>query len=305
MNKDQLKVRIDKIKCKFKEVTGKILNEEGMKSGGMTLKKKYLAGLAIGFYLTAWTGTAGASFSIAHSGSTDPATEGFSVWPYNYGSSTVGPVQNDIGYDAWSVKGLTQNTNYEYYSGPLSINQQSDIANQGFVLTTVDRVLQGVAPAYTPGIPAIIGQVGVYTGSQVFEVDLGVSSNGNTVVMLPDILDLSGSILVTPGASYTLTGSGNSYHTYQLAYNPATQLADLFVDGIERIQNYAGVTYNPATEGNSRGMYSLIWGGINGGQANFNSVQLTSSPVPIPGSFWLLGSGIAGLAGISKRRKKI
>ena len=238
------------------------------------MKMKTLAVLAIGLFLAASTVVAEASFTFTHSGSSDPTTEGFDLWPYNYGSSTAGPVDNDMGYEAWSITGPTY-YQQAYYSGPLSTSQQADIANQGFVLTVTERVLQGVTPVYAP---AMIGATAVYTGSQRFDIDLGMNSDGDTVVMLPDYIGISGSTYTSPGASFTLTGSGSSYHTYQLVYHPTTQLSDLFVDGIERIQGYAGVTGNSNTIGSS----SLLWEGINGGQANFNFDQYTTTPVPSP-----------------------
>ncbi len=261
------------------------------------MKNKILLSLTTASILAVWTGFVEASFTIAHTGSTDPIAEGFGLWA-NLGSSTVEPVRNDGGYEAWSITGLTPFQQYAYFSEPLNPSQQSDIENQGFVLTVVERVLQGIAPDYSPSNPAIIGVVAVSTGSQRFDIDLGIDSNGDTVVVLADNAYYSGNNVVTPGASFTLMGSGGSYHAYQLVYDPKTQLADLFVDGIERIQDYAGFSYptNP--------LYSLYISGANGGQANFSSVQFTSSPIPLPGAVWLFAVGIVGLAGISTGRKK-
>jgi hypothetical protein len=265
------------------------------------MKKKFFAVTTIVIFLAAWTELAEASFAITHSGSTDPATEGFGVWPWS-NSANVQPVQNDMGYAAWSITGLAQGQQYVYYSTPLSSNQLTDIANQGFVLNVKERVVQGNAPIYDAANPAVIGVVALSTGSKRFDIDLGVNSAGNTVVVLPNYVTVSGGIGITPGASYTLTDSGSSYHTYQLTYNPTTQLSDLFVDGIERIQGYSGFSYYSPDEGNSRGLYSLLWGGYNGGQANFNTVQFASSPVPIPSAVWLFGSALASLFGFSRRK---
>ena len=44
------------------------------------------------------------------------------------------------------------------------------------------------------------------------------------------------------------------------------------------------------------------WGG--GTFTGLSEVQFNGSPVPIPGAVWLLGTGLAGLAGIRIRRKK-
>lgn len=259
---------------------------------------KCLSALAIVSVLAAWTPAVNASLAFSHSGAADPITEGFGV--YNIiGSATVGPVHNDFGYEAWSINGTSQGQQYIYTSGPVSVAQQTEFANQGFTLTVVERVLQNQAPVYTSVNPVAIGAVSVSTGAKRFDIALGLDSNGDTVVVLPnDVYPSRGSVL-SPGTSFTLPNSGSSYHTYQLVYNPVTSLSDLSVDGIVRLQNYAGYAYS------LNGTYNLIWAGINGGQANFNSIQLTSSPVPIPGTVWLGFSGMAWLAGLGRKRKKI
>jgi len=238
--------------------------------------------LAIVFIVAFWTGQAQANFSFVHSGSLNPTTEGFTLWPWSSGTATVGLIHEDMGYEAWSIAGLALGQQYAYYSLPLSNSQKEDIARQGVVLSVTQRVVLGAAPIYTPANPAIISVTAVSTGSKRFDIDLGVDSYGDTVVVLPDLIGVSGGAFVTPGATFTLTGSSDSYHTFKLVYHPTTQLADLYVDGVMRIQNYAGVTYS-SIEGNSRGVYSTLWGGVNGGKVNFNSVQFTSSPTPIPG----------------------
>jgi hypothetical protein len=75
-------------------------------------------------------------------------------------------------------------------------------------------------------------------------------------------------------------------------------VANLFIDGVERIQNYAGDPIHVQNIG-------LGFGAFSGGQGNFVNVQLTSSPVPLPGAVWFFGTGIAGLAGMRMGRKKI
>lgn len=39
------------------------------------------------------------------------------------------------------------------------------------------------------------------------------------------------------------------------------------------------------------------------GEVTFNNYILTGNPVPLPGSFLLLASGLAGLAGAKRRLK--
>lgn len=44
------------------------------------------------------------------------------------------------------------------------------------------------------------------------------------------------------GDQYTVTGGADKYHTYEMVYDPATATVDVFVDGVERLSNYAGMT---------------------------------------------------------------
>lgn len=241
--------------------------------------------------------SASASTIITHQGQTDPTTEGFSVMQ-DGNPSTVGPIANDMGLEAWSITGQ-QNSQFYYTSGALSPLQMADIANHGFDLTLTARVLQNTAQTYDTANPYVFAFANFDTGDRRFDVMLGINGQAETVVVLPTSYLVSGSTVQAFGSSFTLSGS-DGYHTYQLAYDPITQLADLFVDNVECIQNYAGNTEYLSNWG-------LGWGTVFGGQGNFNSVQLAtpqSTPVPAPATMLLLGTGIAGLVGSRIRRKK-
>jgi hypothetical protein len=232
-----------------------------------------------------------AGLIIAHQGSTDPATEGFTP-DACCAPSTVGPIANDVGFPAWSIAGSATNSQFAYISGTLSAAQMADIATQGFVLTLEARVLQGLAPVYDAVNPIVIVGAAVEIGSKRIEIELGLDSNGDTVAVLPTSIDSSGpgQSVRAFGPSFTLTGSDSTYHNYQLVFDPGTQLADLFVDGVDRIQDYAGNTSFALNRG-------LGWGAWSGGQGNFNVVQLAAPQiaVPEPSSLLLLSIGGLGL----------
>ena len=257
------------------------------------MKNKILISLTTTLFLFAWTGLAEASFAITHSGATNPTIEGFGL--ASSGSLTIEPIANDMGLEAWSVA-AGQTSQVYYLSGALPPEQVADIASQGFDLTLTARIFQSSAPTYDAATPYVFAFADYQSSSRRFDIMLGVNNQGETVVVLPDYFVVNGVTTQAFGSNFTVTDSAK-YHTYQLAYDPETQLADLFVDNSKVIQNYAGNSMHLNNWG-------LGWGVTNGGQGNFNVVQLTSSPVPVPGAVWFFGSGIAWIAGMGFGKKR-
>jgi hypothetical protein len=99
-------------------------------------------------------------------------------------------------------------------------------------------------------------------------------------------------------SSLALDGLGGGYHLYELVYDPASASADLFVDGVERLSNYAGnVAVNTPTAWWGSG------GGPGTGQGNFAAASFNVSDVPEPGSAAIMGVVLA--TGALVRRKHL
>ena len=235
-----------------------------------------------------------------HRGSTDPTAEGFTGQEVVGPTSTTGPLTNDQGLPAWFIAGTGQSSQYAYAAPGLTASQKADIASQGFTLTEVARVLtNGLAPPYTTSAPARINGAEVTYAGVRWQIDLGLNSNGDTVVILPNTLSSGpGGSVESHGASYTLTGSGSTYHTYKLFYDPTTKVADLSVDGVTRLTGYTGETSFFVDS-------ALSFAATSGGQANFNLVQVQTgiASVPEPTSLMLLGTGIGVVIGYARNRR--
>ena len=237
------------------------------------------------------------AFSITYTAPTDPLSEGWSFGGC-CGSSKQGSAINDLGLSAWSISGGDIGSQFGYGLTTLSASQQDEIAMTGFTFTIVDRVERGQSPANDFNNIVIAGPL-VDDGRRRWSIYLGLDNNGNTVLISPDSIDAGG-----PGGSIRAYGTsyivnGNAYHTYQLVYNPTTQTADTYVDGVDVIKGYQGDTSFVSNAG---------WGfsGLSGGIANYHSVQLSSgmSPiaptVPVPAAAWLFGTALAGFSLLRK-----
>lgn len=258
-----------------------------------------LAALAL---LLGGNGQATAGFTISqHQGATDPLTEGFTLWPFN-GGITAQPIANDMSKAAWSITSTLPGFQQALYtSGALTPSQLASIQNEGFTITLDARVVQGPTFNASTSLASAIAVLGL--GAKRFDIELGLTASGDTVVSLADQVIINpDNSFSTPGASFTLTGSGSSYHQFQLVFDPTSQTADLFVDGIKRLQGYGGTTSNTDN-------FGPLFGSLNQGQANFDFVEFAVgtpgvAAAPEPASLPLLGIGSLGLLRFGWRRRK-
>src|SRR5207237_6060971 len=140
----------------------------------------------------------------------------------------------------------------ELYFAPSPAAVKQDAFARGWHLTVKVRVESGDTHV----------DLGFPNFGNRFDMHLTRDANGDTVVTLPT------DVVAATGPSYTLVGSGSTYHTYDLVFDPSTNLADLFVDGVKRITGYAGTS-----QFNSD--FGLLFGsGLTNGQAGVGYFSL-------------------------------
>lgn len=231
-------------------------------------------------------GTANAGIIFSHYGNTDPTTEG---WTQAANGATFGPVTNDGGVNAWNVTDSGVNTGGGYVVVP-NAAQVANGNSLGWVLRANLRVLGATMGLHEDMM--VLYRDGVTS----WDVRFGLQSDGDPIVYLALPGPNSGWL------SYALEGVGSTYHLYELMYDPVALNADLFVDGIERISNYAGYSLNQT---------QIFWGAgstADTGAANYNLVQFTepTTAVPEPSTLALFAAGLLSLLGfgmISRRTK--
>jgi hypothetical protein len=227
-----------------------------------------------------------------HLGSANPISEGFT--PVAFGQfATTSALNNDQGFSAWSIAGPGPTSLFYYHSQGLSFDQFNAIANQGCTLTANFRMAQGPTFAPNSEFSAFV-EMAPNVSSQQYGIYLGLNASGDTVVVLPTSITQNGDgSFSAPGSTVTVPGHG--YHLFQLFYHPATQLADLSVDGVTALQDYAGGTHFISVG-------AVAFGEVSGGTDNYNLVQLAIG-VPETTSLMLVGS-VAGPLAMAIRRKR-
>jgi PEP-CTERM motif/Dockerin type I domain len=228
--------------------------------------------LSVVVFLGILVGASDGQILASHQGQFDPMTEGFG-YTDSFGPAATGPVTDDLGLgiSAWDIASQSAHAQagYEVH---FNATQNAAIAARGDMMTLDARVVSGPLNSPTANFYPSGGAAFDFGTARRYDIQLGLNSNGDTVVVLPSDL-LGGSNYYTPGMSYTLAGSGSSYHLYQLVYDPTTQSASLFVDGIDRLNRYTGQT--DFYDGGGTGFAT-----VNDGQLNVTSFEFQTPDIP-------------------------
>jgi hypothetical protein len=244
-----------------------------------------------------------ASIVAQHEGSSDPLIEGWTTWGPGF-SVSVGGI-NDGGTPAWMVNDSSTAVNtFLFYRRPLTLAEATDAAAIGWNLSTTIRVPSSTRPedSFSPAVH-------YYDGATNWTMGFNVDS-GNTVVQLVNgYSNFANSVETTLGPKYTLTGN-SIYNKFELRFDPLSSTADLFINGVERISNYAGIT-----DGNlfgPPGARHVQWGALSqtdSGHGNFNAVsfEINSAVVPECTSLviWSLLTCVGFIVGSALRAKVV
>lgn len=227
---------------------------------------------------------------FSHEGAANPTTEG---WTFS-GTVQTGAITDDqgSGVDAWKVY-EQGGSNSGTYNKTLTTGQLSEALQIGW---TLDATIRFVPP--DPLVATSLGNnawctllidEGVTGKRDLYGLYFGNDLSGNTLVRL-----------YATGATYTLDPG---YHDYRISWDPATQLASFFIDGVLRASDYGGSTID--NTGTSR----VYWGdntttAITPGRgAHYAYVGLSTGVAAVPEPSRMALLMLAASVGIFRRRR--
>ena len=215
--------------------------------------------LGFTFLSLAQISTCNAEVLLQHLGANDPVSELPKPWVFvvgpNSGSLDVGPVINDVGgFDAWKTNDDQTTTSGGGYRASLTPDEALRASTSNWLLRARLRVVDfDDSPAGAVKLD--------YSDSQItWRLAFGSTGSGDPIVSLGDGIT---------NPSHTITGAGSTYNLYELAYDPLSQTADLFVNGTLVITGYTGL-FDPVPPQVNFGSGSTG----DTGQGNWNLIEL-------------------------------
>lgn len=233
-----------------------------------------------------------ATVLFSHTGSNNPATEG---WSRSTSTTTViGEAYNDNGTPVWRITdpgGSSGGTNL-YYITTLNASSLNTVMTSGWELSATISVPNdyptsgeawGVDSNIWLGFAATEG-----AGRRYWALTFGRDASGNT--------------RVTAAGSATTKTLTPGYHDYSLVYDPVTARVTISIDGEVWQTSNNGATASAGTN-------MLYWGDNNGQSsiipkrsAYYESVQFSIGVAPEPSRLLLLAAGAMMVCGRRKRR---
>lgn len=235
----------------------------------------FVQSMKIPFALTALVFLSGVTVSqgaliASHTGSNDPATEGFLL---SDSTAVAGAVTGDLGRNAWSVDSSGGPYNHRFNVGTTAAN---DANTNGWILSMTLRLVD-VPDTMDLGVCADYA-----SDEGIFQLGFGTQADGDPIV---------GLYTDSGFTTFAYEGGGTGYHTYEITYSPVSDSATLSIDGIVRLSGWAGRS-GPAPPITNFGSYAS-------GHANWSEFSFSSIPEPAAG----LLAGVACCLGASRRRR--
>ena len=175
------------------------------------------------------TGPGVAQTIIEHIGNSDPVTEGWTkVGPF-VGGVVAGPITNDLGsgYDAWFVDDNSRASgSIQSYRIIPTDAQIADGNSEGWRLSGRLRVVD-----HNDGVDFSVN-LNYDDGALLWALRFGSEADGDPIVQLYQ------------GPIITVEGGADTYHFYELVFDPVAGNIDFFIDGIERVSNFVAPARN-------------------------------------------------------------
>ena len=265
------------------------------------MKKKFVASLAMGLCLSVMVGLVNAA-TVTFNDSSDP-----SLLTLNGSAQTVNnalrltPASKIKAGSAFLTAPIDLGN-----QGSFSTNFQFQITNSGGLGGGADGLVFTIQTAEN----SALGDTGGYMGYSDITPSIGIEfdtynnswdSNGNHIGV-----NVNGSM--TSVAHYNVSTSlnnGNVWYTW-IDYDGAANLIEVRLSETSLMPTDTQLSYSLDLSSilDTSSVFAGFTSATYNGYGNHDILSWQFTSVPIPGALWLLGSGLAGIAGIRLRRKK-
>ena len=161
---------------------------------------------------------------------------------------------------------------------------------------------------FTTTLHGALSAIGVYPDVYgVAKASLDVVVNGERLVVLRDVRNYgdpitsdvtTGRVQITLGTPFTVNASLGAYADISRGISPPPAPQYYSGDVISDLSSSAGITGFTLFESGKDGALIPEWS-LNSQSGEFGFY----SPVPLPATVWLFGSGLLGLVGMTRRKK--